>query len=125
MITALRLLVILMLLFLAGTHIARATPLGPPTLDKCFPLAEKPEAMARAREMGTVQSFDADSSKKLIATINDQEPKSDWEATTVDLVKRNGNVFIFFSDDKQMCLVERAKEEFWERLADQAFGQGS
>lgn len=101
--------------------------MGPP-LDKCFPLKEKPEAMATAAKMGKVQTFDAESSKKLIDAINNQKPVTDWEASVVDVVTTSDPdtpVHIFFSDKKRMCMIEVAKQAVWDKIADQAFGAGT
>jgi len=110
-----------------GGHPAYATPLGPP-LDKCFPVEQREDGLKALREMSSgVQSFDAASSKKLIDTLNAQEPATSWEASQVDAGVRltDGHVFVFFSDDKLTCLVAVENKPVWDKLEDQAFGQGT
>lgn len=103
---------------------AYAKPLGEP-LDKCFNLDEKPAAMARAAQLGKVQTFDADSSKKIIAAVNDLKPVTDWEASAVDTVTTDSGVHVFFSDEKRMCMVEVTKPDFWNKVLDTTFGSGT
>lgn len=103
---------------------ASAKPLGEP-LAKCFPIKEKSAAMARAAQLGKVQTFDADNSKKIIAAVNDLPPVTDWTASVVDTVTTESGVHVFFSDEKRMCMVEVAKPDFWNGLLDKTFGSGT
>lgn len=107
---------------------ASAEPLNPARLKHCFAIAEKPEAMKVAHKLGKVQTFNAEQSKAIIDAINIQPPASNWEANVVDVVTTDdavAPVHVFLTDSKHMCLIETAKQEEWDKLLDQTFGQGT
>lgn len=95
---------------------------------ECMPIEEKAAAMVYAAGHGKVQTFDADSSKRLLATINAMKPATDYEASVVDIVNTGDGPFpihVFYTDDKLFCLGALFKPEDWNKVTDKAFGAGT